>query len=160
MRAFVFGSAKLGDKEVVQAEIGQILAKQLPDGRLSDDKEHSFQFTAQALIRLAEMGGPAGRPEVQKAIAAIVGKNGPSQADPFGIYDVRAFCLLGMEDRPEVRQGLDLCMKNEKEWNGPDKGCPWTPIEHLITLWRPWAATKGGKPRLGTLESRFTVLCG
>ena len=139
LRTLVLDSPKPGDGKLIQAEIDKILAEQLPDGRLSDDPKHSLQFTAGKLIRLAEMGCPNDRPEVKKALAAVLGKKKPNQADPLGIYDVRAFCLLGIADSPDtaplVRAGLNGCMEREKEWSNIWEGCPWTPIEHLITLW-------------------------
>jgi len=139
VRTFVFEKPKPDDKKLIQAEIDKILAAQLPDGKLSDDKDHALQFTAQKLIRVAELGCPASRPEVQKAIDVIVAKEKPNKADPIGIYDVRAFCLLGIADRPDiaalVRNGLQRTMERETEWSNIWEGCPWTPIEHLITLW-------------------------
>jgi len=139
VRTRVLGKPRRGDRKLMQAEIDKILAKQLDDGRLSDDPNHSYQFTAEALIRLAGMGCPAGRAEVKKAVAAVLAKPKANQADPYGIYDVRAFCLLGLTDQPKFRDlaraGLGRIMAREKEWNSPNAGCPWTPIEHLITLW-------------------------
>ena len=138
-RTFVFEKPKPDDQKLIQAEIDKILAAQLPDGKLSDDKDHALQFTAERLIRLAELGCPADRAEVQKAVSVILQKKKPNQADPIGIYDTRAFCLLGIADRPNikplVRAGLEGCIARKEEWNSPWKGCPWTPIEHLITLW-------------------------
>ena len=49
---------KAGDTELVQAEIEKILAAQLPDGLLSDDKKHAMQFTAERLIRLSRNAHP------------------------------------------------------------------------------------------------------
>jgi beta-lactamase regulating signal transducer with metallopeptidase domain len=139
VRTFVFERPREGDGDLIEAEIGKTLGAQLPDGRLSDDADHSFQFTAEALIRLAEMGCAADRPEVGKAVAAILGKDEPNQADPLGIYDVRALCLLGLAGEPRyrevVRDGLRRCVEAEDEWGDIWEGCPWTPIEHLITLW-------------------------
>ncbi len=139
VRTLVLGEPKRGDRKLIGAEIDKILGKQLDDGRLSDDPNHSYQFTAEALSRLAELGCPADRAEVKKAVAAVLGKPKPNQADPHGIYDVRAFCLLGLTAQPKfrglARAGLKKVMAREKEWSDITEGCPWTPIEHLITLW-------------------------
>ena len=139
VRSQVLQTPKAGDTELVQAEIDKILAAQLPDGRLSDDEKHAMQFTAERLIRLAELGCPSDRAEVQKAIAAIRGKGEVNKADPLGIYDIRAFCLLGMTEdegiRKDVIAGLEAVVARQAEWRDLNKGCPWTPIEHLITLW-------------------------
>jgi len=139
VRTFVFAKPKRGDRKAIQAEIDKILAGQLADGRLDGHPKHGYQFTAGKLIRLAEMGCPAGRAEVKKAVAAILGKRKPNQADPYGIYDVRAFCLLGLGDQAKFRtlaeSGLKRIVAREAEWSDLSEGCPWTPIEHLITLW-------------------------
>jgi hypothetical protein len=130
---------KAGDTELVQAEIDKILAAQLPDGLLSDDEKHAMQFTAERLIRLAELGCPSDRAEVQKAVAAIRRNDKTNEADPLGIYDIRAFCLLGLAEdegiRKDVIAGLEAIVARQSEWRDFNKGCPWTPIEHLITLW-------------------------
>ena len=148
VRTLVLAKPKRGDKKLIQAEIDKILSKQLDDGRLDDHPKHGYQFTSGKLIRLAEMGCPAGRTEVKKAVAAILGKPKPNQADPYGIYDVRAFCLLGLTSQAKFRDlaraGLKKVMEREKTWSDITEGCPWTPIEHLITLWlgRDVAETK------------------
>ena len=139
MRKSVFGSATAEDAGLIQAAIDTILDGQFPDGTLSDDPDHALQFTSQALGRLAEMGCPSDRPEVRKAVAAIMGNPEPNQVDPLGIYDIRTLCLLGLADDPRyagvVRDGLRHLLEREDEWGDIWEGCPWTPIEHLITLW-------------------------
>ena len=135
VRTFISGKPKPDDKKLIQQEIDKILADQLADGRLSDHERHGMQFTAEKLIRVAEMGCPASRPEMQKAVAALRAKCSDEDPEHLGIYGVRAFCLLGLAHDPKVRDGLERCMAREKEWNNPHAGCPWTPIEHLITLW-------------------------
>ncbi|NQU41156.1 MAG: hypothetical protein HQ523_14485 [Lentisphaerae bacterium] len=139
VRSEVLERPQAGDAELVEAEIDRILAAQLPDGRLSDDKQHAMQVTAQQLIRLADLGCLSDRMEVQKAVAAIRGKDRANEADSLGIYEIRAFCLLGLTDdvniRKEVIAGLQAVMVRQKEWCNFAEGCPWTPVEHLITLW-------------------------
>ena len=70
VRTFVFEEPKEGDSKVIQDEIDIILSAQLEDGRLSNDPNHSYQFTSEALIKLAQMGCPADREEVAKAVKA------------------------------------------------------------------------------------------
>ena len=139
VRKRVFDRPKPADAGLIQAEIDGILAKQLPDGRLDDHPVHGLQFTAEKLSRLAQMGCDPGRPEIEKAVAAILAKETPNRVDPLGIYDVRAFCRLGLAGRPEIRDlvrtGLQRIVEREAEWSDLREGCPWTPIEHLITLW-------------------------
>ena len=136
VRTLVFEKPKRGDKQILEKQIDGILAKQRADGLLSDDPRHRVQFTAGRLAELTRLGCPAGRAGVRRAVAAL--ERQPSD-DPkektLGIYGVRAFCVLGLTDSPLVRPGLEHCLGREKEWNRPDAECPWTPIEHLITLW-------------------------
>lgn len=128
VRKLVFGRPNPGDEELIQGEIDGILAKQLPDGRLDDHPVHGLQFTAEKLSRVAQMGCDPGRPEIDKAVAAILAKDKANQADPLGIYDVRAFCRLGLTDKPEIRDvvraGLQRVADREAEWSDLLEGCP------------------------------------
>ena len=69
VRLQILQTSRAGDTELIKAEIDKILAGQLPDGRLSDDEKQAMQFTAERLIRLAELGCPSDRAEVKKAVA-------------------------------------------------------------------------------------------
>ena len=139
VRTLVFNAPKDTDADIFAAEIDSILAGQLPDGRLDGHEIHSLQFTAGKLIQLAELGVRGDRPEVQKAVGAILDKKEANVADPFGIYDLRAFCRLGLTDEPKVRAAAiaaaEATLAHERQWQNPAEGCPWTPIEHLISLW-------------------------
>jgi hypothetical protein len=135
VRRLVLGKPRPGDEDVLTRRIGEILAVQSADGALSDDPQHRVQFTAERLIDLAELGVDPKRPEVRRAVELILREKDEQTADALGIYTVRALCLLGMADRPEVKAGLQALVEAEGEWNGPDKGCPWTPEVHLKTLW-------------------------
>ena len=135
VRRLVFRKPLPGDAAVLAKRIDEILAAQNEDGTLSNDPQHRAQFTAERLIDLAELGVDPQRPEVQRAVEAILRRKDEQTADALGIYTVRALCLLGMGDRPEVKVGLQTIIAAENEWNGPDKGCPWTPEVHLKTLW-------------------------
>ncbi len=135
VRRLVFGEPRDGDEAILRGRIDEILAKQDADGRLSDDPAHRVQATANRLIDLAELGVDPERPEVQRAVEVVLSEKDEDSADALGIYTTRALCLLGMSNRPEVRAGLEALVRAEDEWNGPDKGCPWTPEVHLKTLW-------------------------
>ena len=135
VRTFVFHRPQEGDSEVLQKKVDEILAGQFDDGTLSDDEQHRMQFTAEKLIELAELGCNPKRPEVRRGIDVLLNNPSDEGTDVLGIYAVRAMCMFGATDSPKVVAGLKHCAENEGEWNGPDKGCPWTPIEHLITLW-------------------------
>ncbi|GAH75262.1 unnamed protein product, partial [marine sediment metagenome] len=139
VRSLILDQPRDDDGDALGREVEKILGGQLPDGRLDDHPAHGLQFTAGKLSRLAELGCPSDRPEVVKAVAVILGKEKANEADPLGIYDVRALCQLGLAGRADhatvVRDGLQRCLEREKEWGDMWEGCPWTPIEHLITLW-------------------------
>jgi hypothetical protein len=134
-RRLVFRKPRPGDDAVLARQIDEILAAQSEDGALSDDPQHRVQFTAERLIDLAELGVDPKRPEVERAVGLILRRKDEQTADALGIYTVRALCLLGMVDRREVKAGLQALIEAEDEWNGPDRGCPWTPVVHLKTLW-------------------------
>jgi RNA polymerase sigma-70 factor (ECF subfamily) len=134
-RTFVFQSPLEGDRQILQKRIDEILAEQLDDGTLSDDEQHRIQFTAEKLIELAELGADPGSPEIKRAIEAILRERSDGDEETLGLYAVRALCMFGITDRPEVLAGLRQLVEDEDEWNGPYKLCPWTPSEHLMTLW-------------------------
>ena len=129
------GRAKPGDPEILMGRIEEILAAQNEDGTLSDDERHRYQFTASSLIELAELGVDPEREEVTRAVDVVLREKDDESADELGIYTIRALCLLGMGDHAEVRRGLQGVVDRQDQWNGPYEGCPWTPIEHLQTLW-------------------------
>lgn len=135
VRKDVLGDPVSGDEAVLQERIGEILAKQNADGTLSADPQHRYQFTCEALSQLAELGFDPEREEIERAVRVVLRERDEQSADPIGIYTVRALCLLGMGTRPEVRAGLEHLVAREEEWNSAWAGCPWTPIEHLQTLW-------------------------
>jgi len=134
-RTFVFQRPQTGDKQILQKRMDEILAEQSDDGTLSDDEQHRIQFTAEKLIELAELGADPGRPEIKRAIEAILRERSDGDGEGLGIYAVRALTLFGVTEPPEVVAGLKRLVEREDEWNGPYKLCPWTPAEHLMTLW-------------------------
>lgn len=135
VRKHVFGEPDPDDEALLQAKIDEMLAEQNEDGTLSDDPDHRYQFTAERLIDLAGLGVDPERPQVKRTVEVVLREKDEQSADPIGIYTVRALCRLGLGDRPEVRAGLDHLVARQDEWNSPYAGCPWTPIEHLKTLW-------------------------
>ena len=135
VRRQVFARPNPGDEALLQKRIDEILAAQNEDGTLSDDPQHRYQFTCDALNRLADLGVDPERDEVRRTVGVVLREKDEESADPIGIYTVRALCRLGMGDHPEVKAGLEHLVAREAEWNGPWAGCPWTPIEHLQTLW-------------------------
>ena len=135
VRKHVFGKPNPGDEAILRKRIDEILSEQNEDGTLSDDPRHKYQFTAGALNELAELGVDPDRDQVRRAVDVVVREKDEQSADPIGIYTVRALVRLGMADRPEVKEGLEHIVARADEWNGPYEGCPWTPIEHLQTLW-------------------------
>ena len=136
VRRHVFGRPAEGDEAILKEQIDEILAQQNEDGTLSDDPRHRYQFTAEALNRLAELGVDPERTDVQRAVQVVLRGKDEKSADPIGIYTVRALLALGMANRSEAKKALEHVVASEKEWNGPHAGCPWTPIEHLQTLWQ------------------------
>ena len=135
VRRGVFRKPRAGDQELLSARIEEILSEQNDDGTLSDDPRHRYQFTCGALDRLADLGVDPAREEVRRAVDVVLREKDDKSADPIGIYVIRALCKLGMGDRPEVREGLEHLVARQEEWNDAYAGCPWTPIEHLQTLW-------------------------
>jgi hypothetical protein len=135
VRTLVFQQPQTGDKQILQKRIDEILAEQSDDGTLSDDEQHGIQFTAEKLIELAELGADPGRPEIKRAIEAVLRERPDEDGEELGIYAVRALTLFGVTEPPEVVAGLKQLVEDEDEWNGPYKLCPWTPAEHLTTLW-------------------------
>ncbi len=135
VRKHVFGRLNPGDEAMLQEKIDEILAEQNEDGTLSDDPDHRYQFTCGALSELADLGVDPGREEVKRTVDVVLREKDEESADPIGIYTIRALCQLGMSDRPEVKAGLEHLVARQEEWNDAYAGCPWTPIEHLQTLW-------------------------
>ena len=135
IRALILGRPLEGDGALLDAKKKELISGQLDDGLLSNDPRHRVQFTAEKLIRYAELGGSREHPAVKKAIEAIMREGSDGDPDAFSIYQTRALTLLGATDCPKVPDGLERCMTRKGEWSDFNEGCPWTPIEHLITLW-------------------------
>lgn len=129
VRRHVFNIARPGDEALLHARIEEILAGQREDGSLGDPGHDK----AEKLIELADLGADPERPEVKRAIEAAL-RGTEDEPGPW-IRDIRALCLFGVTDPPEVRAALQDILDSEEEWNGPYKICPWGQAFYLRALW-------------------------
>jgi hypothetical protein len=129
VRRHVFHDPLPGDDEIIQKRIAEILAGQKEDGSLGEPGHEK----AELLMELADLGVDPNRPEVKKAIEAALRGN-DEDPDPW-IRDVRALCMLGVTDPPEIKAALESVVDREEEWNGPWKICPWGQAFYLRALW-------------------------
>jgi len=136
VRSFVFDRAKPGDEQILQSEIDRILAMQNEDGSFPSEHEGepTPQATAGKVLRLLELGCPADRPELHRAVAYAV-EHGRDKDGTVGIYKLRAMYLTGAGD-PKLRDAsMRKLAARADEYIGWNKSCPWTPAVHLMTLW-------------------------
>jgi hypothetical protein len=127
VRKHVFGRARPGDEELFAERIGAILAKQRKDGSLGGRGHDS----AQPLMELAELGAGPDRPEVRRAVEAML----LELRETKWIRGAEALCMLGVTEPPEVRATLEDALSREEKWNGPWKLCPWGPSMYARSLW-------------------------
>ena len=52
------------------------------------------------------------------------------------IRDIRALCLFGLTEPPDVRAAVRATLDREEEWIGPHKVCPWAQASYLPSLWQ------------------------
>jgi hypothetical protein len=137
VRKVVFGQAKPGDQELIEAHFSDVFARQKPDGSLDDPHDQGLlAATGEELLGLLEMGCSPGRPEMQRAIAAMrkaAEQLEGEKASDMSCYSLRALCLLGITEPPAVRASLRRIADEMEDMLGG--GCPWTPFVQLNALW-------------------------
>ncbi|MHC4716138.1 MAG: M56 family metallopeptidase, partial [Planctomycetota bacterium] len=139
VRTFVFNTPAPGDAKLIEASIAKVLASQRPDGSFADTAKES----GSRLLELLELGIAHDRPEVGRAVEAILRqKRAGRTADEWfqhegcmSVYPLHALCLLGRADVEEVGFSLRWLADHPGEYVGFDKGCPWTPAVFLKALW-------------------------
>ncbi len=139
VRTFVFDCPGDEDAILLNAEIEKIFAEQAQDGSLGKTSKE----TGSQLLQALQYGCPHDREEVAQAADAILaqkhaGKNANEWVEKEGamsIYALHALCLLGRTDVEDVRFSLDWYPNNQKVWNDPWEGCPWTPSVFWSALW-------------------------
>ena len=130
VRRHVFHKPRPGDDEILQKRVEEIIAEQREDGSLGKPGHDK----AAKLMELADCGADPNRPEVKRAIEASL----RGQEDKDGevwIRDIRALCMFGVIDPPQVKASLQANLDREEEWNGPYKICPWGQAFYLRALW-------------------------
>ncbi|UCC69004.1 MAG: hypothetical protein JSV79_03535 [Armatimonadota bacterium] len=139
VRTFVFQQPHEGDADIIQKWFEEILAEQRGDGSFAD----TAKDTGAKLLNLLRIGFPHDRPEVSRAVEAIIQQKRAAKetkvdfltGSPLAVYPLEALCLLGRTDIPEVKDSLTWYVEHPEEWNDPWKGCPWTPEVFWTALW-------------------------
>ncbi len=139
VRTFVLNRPAAGDKEILQAAIDKILAKQAPDGSFGK----TSRSTAEQLTAALELGLSPDTDAARRAADAIVRlfhegqyeKAWYQKGELLGVDETRALCLMGRGDLPEVWEALTFLAIHPAEYIGPAVGCPWTPEGFIKTLW-------------------------
>ena len=125
VRTALLKSPLPGGKELLAKEVDSILAGQKDDGSFGEN-------TNGALRRALRLRCSPGRPEVKRAVDYLV-RNKLDEDGTLGIYRLRALCMSGdryaeIRDR-SLRKLADRCKL------GIHGNCPWSPFQHLVTLW-------------------------
>lgn len=126
VRTVILGAPKAGDAEILEAEIGTILATQEPDGNLGDN-------TAGQIIRLARLGCDLHRPEVQRAVEAMCAEP-PETEGRVRAYALEAACLAEWDNVEVLKRWTEAAVA---EWMtlDPWAACPWHGGVQLAILW-------------------------
>lgn len=135
VRTFVFNRPEDGDKQVLDKRIAEILAEQLPDGSFGiSGSGDDFSATNARLLELLQLGVSPDAPALKRTVDYILRLPPPDPARlDSRVYFVRALCLMGKSDLPEVRAALGWLAEHPEEWIS--QGCPWTPQMVLQGLW-------------------------
>ena len=138
VRTLVLGQPCEGDQELIDEAMEKILVEQNDDGSFGGEGK----ATAEKLCRLLELGCSADEPEIQSATDALVNlvrekKTGSQVLDdseelPMGLDDVRALCLAGKTDLPELHTTLRWYAEHVDEWI--NRGCPWGQSQIMAAL--------------------------
>ncbi|MHC5053846.1 MAG: YncE family protein [Planctomycetota bacterium] len=127
VRKLVFGKAKEGDGEVIQAEIDKALAEQRDDGALGENPNQ----TADKVLKLLSLGCPPDRPEVARALDSLERAAGGPDVDRRRVLET--LLAAGRSDRSFVKESLKkMAQETVAELGG---GCPGTPYAQLRVLW-------------------------
>jgi len=137
VRAVVFGRPTPGDEERIEDVFQKVFANQNADGSLEDRHDQGvLAATGETLRNLLEAGCPPERPDVQRAVAALLAaldRLPPDKLSDVPCYAVRVLCELGLTDHPAINASL-LRMAGEIP-SQFGEGCPWTPFVQLNALW-------------------------
>lgn len=128
-----------GDQQLIDEAINKILAEQKDDGNFGEEGKES----AGKICELIELGYPADKPEIQRAADSIIqlvedkktasrvfGDEGEEL--PMGIGIMRALCLTGRTDLPELHTTLQWYADNVDDWI--NRGCPWGQSQIMVAL--------------------------
>ncbi len=124
IRARILGRPRDGDASVLREAIETVLTQH--EGSALD---------AGTLIRLAELGSTADRPEIESAVLRLA-LEAEEDGGRLGAYGLQALCSLGGDD-PVVSRVRDASLVHEaaQSKRGFRRMCPWTPVVQLRALW-------------------------
>jgi len=138
VRTLVLGEPREEDQQKIDEAVEKILSEQKDDGSFGEDGK----ATDGKLCELLALGCPTDKPEVQRAADALVHlvrekKTRSRVFDdgeelPMGIGVMRALCLAGKTDLPELHTTLRWYAEHVDEWI--NRGCPWGQSQIMIAL--------------------------
>jgi len=134
IRVLYLRAPRPGDKDTLEKEIDKILTKQQEDGSWAPEDSHGKPLgtTVDRVRQLLELGCPAGRPEVKKAVDFAC-RTSLKEKGSLGHGSLAVACLTGWREGNEpvrsLRQHAERC-KTEPARGG----CPWT-IGGAFALW-------------------------
>jgi len=126
VRTSVLAQPRASDAAVLAREIEKTLADQEDDGSIGLD-------TWASVVSAVDLGCSPDRPEIQRAVDYIV-THELDEDGTLGIYRLRALCVVGY--RHAAVRDSSLRKLAARCQQGIRGACPWTPIQHLKTLWR------------------------
>jgi len=131
LRKLVFGTPDPGDSDVFEAHYQDVFSHQESDGTLSGEY-NPLNNTREPLRELLQFGYAPDRPEMRRALAAVVQlrSEDPTRWGP----PAEDLLAAGKTDHPELGQWLgELAGRTLRELG---KGCPGTPFGSVTALWR------------------------
>ena len=141
VRTLVLGQPRPGDRERLGKAVDSLLSGQAKDGSFGKN-------THGPVLRALGLGCPPNRPEIQRAVDYMAAHKRDKDGT-LGIYRLRALCSSGaghakLRDA-SLRELAGRCKR------GVRGSCPWSPVEHLKTLW-------AGRRFMDTTDAMMTDL--
>lgn len=136
VRTRVLKKPQLEDRDILNAEIEDILSKQSKEGALSRHELHAVTQTADRLGRLVMLGASPNDERLQKALQYVLEHGAvDEEGEVIGLGTIQSLIRMGVKGDADLREATSRHIKKSFRWLPLNRGCPWTPSAQLKSLW-------------------------